>query len=191
MNVSRLRLPSLDTLSKWKYAVNLYAKDLQFVQNEYAEKKDNPPLARNLPPTSGRVAWSRQLYRRIEGPISVLQRNKRVLEFPETKKAIRLYNRLARVLVEYEVVFLQMWTQQIDATRSCLNTTVLARLPESKELVVNYDRKIPELLREIEVMTQMGLQLPPQAKPFIGKKAELRDKYDSMEVGFPQCQGVN
>jgi len=183
--VSRLRLPCLDTTTKWKYAVTLFAKDLQFVQNEYTEKKDNPPLARNLPPTSGSIAWSRQLYRRIEVPISTFQKNKKVMEFPETKKAIKHYNRLARVLVEYEVVFLQIWSQQIDAAKSSLNTTVLVRQPDNKELVVNYDRKIPQVLREIEVLTQMGLQLPPQAKTFTGKKAELRKKYDTIEVSLP------
>lgn len=104
------------------------------------------------------------------------------MDFPETKKAVRVYNRLARVLVEYEVLFLQMWSQQIDAAKSCLNTTILVRLPETKDLAVNYDRRIPEVLREIEVLSQMGLQLPIQAKPFIGKKAELRKKHDIVEV---------
>ena len=165
--------------------MTLFAKDLQFVQSEYTEKRDNPPLARNLPPTSGRIAWSRQLFRRIEVPMATFQKNKKVMDFAETKKAIKLYNKLARVLVEYEVVFLQIWSQQIDAVKSSLNTTVLVRLPDSKEPVINYDRKIPEVLREIEVLTQMGLELPPQARTFTGKKAELRKKYDIIEVSLP------
>ncbi len=174
----------MDILAKWRHTVNLFAKDLQFVQNEYTEKKDNPPLARNLPPTSGRVAWSRQLYRRIETPMATFQKNQKVMSFIEMKKAVKNYNRMARVLVEYEVLFLKIWSQQIDTARSSFNSTVLARNPETKDLLVNYDKKIPEVLREIEVMTQMGLDLPPQAKPFIGKKAELRQKYDTVEVSL-------
>lgn len=106
------------------------------------------------------------------------------MDLPETKKAIKHYNRLARVLVEYEIVFLQIWGNQIDMARSSLNTTVLVRIPETKELVVNYDRRITEVLREIDVLTKMGLELPPQAKVFMGKRVEMRKKFDTIEVCF-------
>lgn len=101
---------------------------------------------------------------------------------PETKKAIKHYNRLARVLVEYEIVFLQIWSKQIDVAKSSLNSTVLVRNPETKELIVNNDHRIAEVLREIEVLTKMGLKLPLQAKVFVGKKADMRKKFDTIEV---------
>ena len=152
------------------------------MQDEYNEHKENPPLARNLPPISGKIAWSRQLYHRIATPVAVFQKNKQLMQLPETKKAIKHYNRLARVLVEYELVFLQVWTKQIDAAKASMNSTVLVRNPETEELLVNFDPKINTVLREIEVLTKMGLQLPPQAKVFVGKKAEMKKKFDLIEV---------
>ena len=179
----RLRLPCLDILSKWRYAVSLYVKDLQFVQSEYMEHKENPPLARNLPPISGKIAWSRQLYRRIAGPVEVFQTNEQLMQLPETKKAIKKFNRLARVLVEYELVFLQLWTKQIEAARVSLNATVLVRHPDTRELYVNFDHRISELAREVDVLQKMGdLELPHQAKAFAGIGGEMRTKYELLTV---------
>ena len=157
-------------------------KDLEFVQSEYNERKENPPLARNLPPISGKIAWSRQLYHRISTSVEVFQKNQQLMQLPETKKAIKRYNRLARVLVEYEVIFLQIWTKQVEVVKSSLNSTVLVRHPDTRELMVNFDPKINEVLREIEVMSKMGLELPPQSKVFIGKRPEMRHKFDLIDV---------
>ena len=40
--------------------------------------------------------------------MEVFQKNKELMALPETKKAIKKYNRLARVLVEYELIFVQV-----------------------------------------------------------------------------------
>ena len=104
------------------------------------------------------------------------------MQLPATKKAIKSYNRLAQVLVEYEVVFLQMWTRQITQVKSSLNTTVLVRNSNTGELLVNLDKKVMELLREMAVLTKMGLDLPPQAKSIVGKEAEIKEKHDILNV---------
>ena len=178
----RLQIPCLDILAKWRFSVGLFIKEMQFVQTEYTKHKDHPPLARNLPPTSGRIAWSRQLYHRISVPMSVFKKNPKLMDLPETKKAIKRYNHLAQVLVEYELVFHQMWRKHIVVARASLNSTVLIRHPETKELLVNCDHRIIEVLREIDVLSKMGLELPPQARVFVGKKEELRKMFAIVEV---------
>ena len=104
------------------------------------------------------------------------------MKLPETKKAIKHYNRLARVLVEYEMVFLQIWTQQIDSAKGSLNSTVLVRHPDTAKLLVNFDKKITELLREIEVLLQMGLELPAQARSFAQGGAKIKKKFEIIDV---------
>ena len=167
---------------KFKMVVAKYVADLQFVQSEYMEHKDNPPLARNLPPISGKIAWSRQLYHRIAGPVEVFQTNDQLMQLPETKKAIKKYNRLARVLVEYELVFLKVWTKQIDAARASLNSTVLVRHPDTRELYVNFDKKVLELLRDIQVLQGMGIEMPTQGLLVYGQKNAILDRYDAIRV---------
>ena len=99
-------MPCLDTPAKWNLAVSLYLKELQFVQKEYNEKKYNPPLLRDLPPITGKIAWSRQLYFRISQPVKVFQKQVQLMKQPETKKSIRFFNKLAQVSLHIRQLFL-------------------------------------------------------------------------------------
>ena len=72
-------------------------KDLLFVQSEYNAHKHNPPLNRDLPPLVGKIAWSRQLYHRISQPLTILQQKEWVMQQPETRKAVKSFNKLAQV----------------------------------------------------------------------------------------------
>ena len=155
---------------------------MQFVQSEYNENKHNPPLARNLPPVSGKIAWSRQLYRRISGPVEAFQKIPKLMQLPATKKAIKSYNRLAQVLVEYEVVFLQMWTRQITQAKSSLNTTVLVRNSNTGELLVNLDKKVMELLRDTQVLSGMGVEVSTDALLMYAQKHAILEHYDTLQV---------
>lgn len=154
------------------------------MQSEYNENKHDPPLARNLPPVSGKIAWSRQLYRRIAAPVETFQKVPELMKMAETKKAIKSYNRLARVLVEYEIVFLQIWGKKIDQAKASLNSTVLVRNPDTQELHVNLGQNVNELLKEIDILTKMGIDIPAQAKSFISKGIGLKEKYDSVCVSL-------
>ena len=179
---SRLNLPGLKVEVKYQELVTKFMTDLLFVQEEYNEHRDNPPLARNLPPISGKIAWSRQLYHRIATPVAVFQKNKQLMQLPETKRAIKHYNRLARVLVEYELVFLRIWNQQLDMAKASINSTVLLKVPHSRELIVNFDPKIKELLRDIQVLNGMGIDVPTEGLLFYAEKLSLMKKYGQITV---------
>ena len=152
------------------------------MQSEYNTNKEDPPLARNLPPISGKIAWSRQLYRRISASMAVFQKNQRLMQLPETKKAVKHYNRLARVLVEYELVFLKMWSKQIDTVQASLNSTVLVRNPDTKELLVNFDPKISEFLRDVQVLNGMGVEVPTKGVVVYAQKLLIKEKFDQIRV---------
>ena len=157
---------------------------MQFVQSEYNENKHDPPLARNLPPVTGKIAWSRQLYRRISGPVEVFQQIPDLMKLPETKKMIKSYNRLARVLVEYEVVFLQIWTKQIDQAKASLNSTVLIRDPETRRLHVNLDKNVTQLLRDIQVLNGMEVDVPTHGLVMYAQKYAIMDRYNAVMVSW-------
>ena len=183
----RLKLPCLNILEKWKLCVSLFVKDIEFVQKEYNEQRESPPIARNLPPVSGRIAWCRQLYRRLKEPMDILRGQPEVMALQETRKAVKTYNRLAKILVEYEVVFLQVWNRQIEEARSMLNSTILVRDPDSGQLLVNIDKKVFEMMREVKVLRMMGFEVPLAARNFAAMGETLRGKFDSISVSnrFP------
>ena len=69
--ICRLRLPCLDIAGCFETILGMFMRDLEFVQKMYNKNKENPPLPRDMPPVSGRIAWVKQLYRRISSPIEV------------------------------------------------------------------------------------------------------------------------
>ncbi len=81
-----------------------YARELEAVRKLYEKNKAEPILSRNLPPISGRIAWSRQLYRRISTPIKQFSKKSEILKSEEGKAIVRNYNKMAQVLLEYELV---------------------------------------------------------------------------------------
>ena len=178
----RLHLPCLNTLDKWRFSVTLFVKDIDFIQKEYNEQRDKPPIARNLPPVAGRIAWSQQLYRRLKEPVDIFRAQPELMALAETRRAIKAYNRLAKALVEYEVVFLQVWKRKVDEARAMLNCTVLVRDPDSPQLLVNMDKKVFEMIREVGVLRTMGFDIPLPACNFAALEGSLKSKFDGITV---------
>ena len=81
-----------------------YSRELDTVRKLYEKNKHEPVMSRNLPPISGRIAWARQLYRRITTPIRQLAKRPDIIKSEEGKLVVRNYNRMAQVLLEYELV---------------------------------------------------------------------------------------
>ena len=53
----------LDLFERYIALLQRYAKELETTKKLYQKSKASPPIPRNLPPISGKVAWVRQLYR--------------------------------------------------------------------------------------------------------------------------------
>ena len=177
-----MQIPKLDIQGKYRLLIERFEKDLQFVQKEYNEQKDSPPLARNLPPVSGRIVWCRQLYRHLSEPVDAFQSRPDLMALPETRRAIKAYNRLAKILVEYEVVFLRIWNRQVDEARGLLNSTILVRNPESGKLLVNLDKKVMEVFRDIQVLQGMKVEVPRQGVALYTEKPVILERVNAVEV---------
>ena len=76
-----------------------YGIDLEASQLLYERHKDNPPIARNLPPVAGNILWARQLLRRIEAPMAIFKDSADLMRTKESKTIIKTYNRLASKLL--------------------------------------------------------------------------------------------
>ncbi|EPQ12399.1 Dynein heavy chain 8, axonemal [Myotis brandtii] len=160
----------------------------------YHSQKDDPPLARNMPPIAGKILWVRQLYRRISEPINYFFKNSDILSSSEGKAVIRQYNKISYVLVEFEVVYHTAWTREISQIQYALQATLFVRHPESGKLMVNFDPKILEVVRETKCMIKMKLEVPDQAKRMLKLESKLKgDKLhlqDLLQYYDELCQEV-
>jgi dynein heavy chain len=78
-----------DLNSKVAVIFQQYGVELDEVEKLYERHKKAPPLARNLPPVAGHIAWSRQLLERIESPMIIFRENTELLRTKEAKRIVR------------------------------------------------------------------------------------------------------
>jgi len=91
----------LDLTDKYMRVLTVYGRDLESIRKVYQKHKNDPMIPRNLPPIAGKIAWARQLYRKIETPMKIFKNKAGILKHPESKKTIRNFNKMAGVLLEY------------------------------------------------------------------------------------------
>lgn len=70
----------LDMTEKYMRIMMAYGRDLEHIRKLYQKHKADPVIPRNLPPVSGRIAWSRQLYRKIEMPMRVFKSKSEIIK---------------------------------------------------------------------------------------------------------------
>ena len=166
--------------TKYPVILQCFQRELQQVQSEYNTHKLAPPLARNVPPVAGRIAWSRQLYQKITRPIKGFQTLPGFLQQAESRRVVKSYNRLAQVLVEYELLHLQLWKERLPAIRNALTSTILVK--SKGQLLVNFDPHINEFLREVQILRTMNIIIPDDMMTLYLRKRSILANYDSVKV---------
>nr|XP_014354015.1 PREDICTED: dynein heavy chain 8, axonemal-like [Latimeria chalumnae] len=157
-----------------------YVAELEATKKLYQANKEDPPLARNMPPVAGKIVWARQLFQKIHEPIDYFHKNSDILSSPEGRSVVRMYNKIAYVLVEFEVLYHRAWVKEVSQLQYALQATLLVRHPETKKMLVNFDPKILEIIREAKCMIKMGLEVPDQAKRLI--KIERKMKTNKLRL---------
>ncbi|XP_027732137.1 dynein heavy chain 8, axonemal [Vombatus ursinus] len=171
LNIPCLQLEIAHTIQR---ILQFYATELESTKKLYLAYKEDPPLARNMPPVAGKILWVRQLYRRISEPINYFYKNSDILSSPEGKAVIRQYNKISYVLVEFEVLYHTAWVKEISQLQYALQATLFVRHPETGKLLVNFDPKILEIVRETKCMIKMKLEVPDAAKRLLKLEAKLK-----------------
>ena len=80
VKVESISGPQFDLKDYYVRVLNTYGRDLETVRKLYQKQKNEPVTPRNLPPIAGKIAWARQLYRRIEAPMKVFKKKPEILK---------------------------------------------------------------------------------------------------------------
>ncbi|XP_057271369.1 dynein axonemal heavy chain 8 isoform X1 [Pezoporus wallicus] len=163
-----------------------YIAELESTEKHYQIQENDPPLGRNMPPVAGRILWVRQLFRRINEPINYFHKNSNILASPEGKAVVQLYNKIAYLLVEFEVVYHDAWKKEISQLQYPLQATIFLHHPRTGKFLVNFDPKIPEIIRETKCMMKLGLQVPEQAIKIVKIENKLMSNKLRLE-GLLRC----
>ena len=179
--------------AKKKEILEKFEGEMESVANMYEMSKTNPPLVRNAPPVAGKIMWVRQLLKLLELPMQKLRGSGTLVASPKAKVVIKKYNRIAKALVDYEVLWEQAWCSVCHSAKQSLNMTLLTFHPESRQLQVNFNTQVLQVFRECHFMRRLQIQLPGEAQSMMERELELKQYLDSlvfMVSLYEKCQGM-
>ena len=187
-----LKRDSLKAELEAKYGLifHNYGLELAQVQDEYEKCKVSPPVVRNLPPVTGNITWARHLLRRIEEPMQQFQKSPSVLQSKDARKIIRMFNKLAKTLVEFEMLWYHAWVGAVETAKSGLQAPLVVRLPEDDKLYVNLDPELLQLIRETKCLERLGLEIPDTAKTVLLQEAKFKRYHNELTFLFKEYRRV-
>ncbi|XP_025057270.1 dynein heavy chain 5, axonemal-like [Alligator sinensis] len=164
----------IDLNEKYITVLQRYSRDLDLVRKLYQKQKENPPILRNIPPVTGKIMWAQQLFRKIEHPMKILKKKTTLLQTPEMKKVVKSYNKMAAVLLEYELLYHRVWCKSADQVKNGLHASLLVRHPETKELFVNLDSMVLEVLYETKYLKKISFEVPDVLVGLIAEEEQIK-----------------
>eukprot|EP00501_MAST-03F_sp_TOSAG23-6_P000341 GSMAST32.ASY1.ANO1.348.1 assembled CDS len=169
-----LSRPVIETEMETNYIelLNSYHADLRLVNTIFFDKRLSPPVENNYPPIAGALAWSKGLLNRIERPMTQLRQLRgKLLDRDEALNLVKLYSNLVASISEFENKYYVCDDDDVD-TDSIYGHGGNGVKRNLKNLFVNFDPALVEILREIKYFLLLGLSVPSAAMQ-IHQKAEI------------------
>jgi len=163
--------------AKYNSILHNYATDLENIQKNFTDHKQNPPIVRNMPPEAGKIIWARHLFQKITGPIRMFPEN--VINNAEIKKYYGSYNNLGKQLIIYEMWYYQNWVTEIERSKAALQATLIVR-HENTMLYVNFDIEIMQLIREAKCLDRQGGEIPESARIILLQEEKFKNYYNEL-----------
>jgi dynein heavy chain len=172
--------------------IEAYSDDLHAVQQMFLELRDLPPIAWNLPPTAGALAWCTGLLERIQQPMEKLKSlGRTVMEREEAKDVVKAYTQLVASLAEFKHAKIEAWGQSIESSSQAqLKLPLLRRDAETRTLYVNFDPALTRLLREVKYFLLLGLEVPEPALAIFKKSEVLRRQNGNLDLIVNMYNGI-
>ncbi|KYN43305.1 Dynein heavy chain 10, axonemal, partial [Trachymyrmex septentrionalis] len=192
-----------EALIAWFY--EQVTKEINAVESIYHRGKWHPPLLTYHPPMAGAIFWVKQLFHRLRRPVLIFQ-EVRELKHSELKLlAFSQYFDLAKQLKNFERVTFNAWLEKALLTvtttlkKSVLRIVRVERdypatltFPDEERAMknINFDWEIFEVIREAELMEQLGFELPTTIRDVGIQKNRLRADIDVITKVIDQYNNI-
>ena len=140
-------------------------EDLRASRSLFVTQRDYPPIPANLPPIAGAITWSTGVSRRIKDSVRRLsQMPGIIMQREEAQEVIRTEQGIRDSIDEYVMQKIEEWGRDVETTSHAkLKLPLLKKSRDTGSLVVNFDRDLVRLLREVKYFLVLELPVPDSA----------------------------
>ncbi|RVE46462.1 hypothetical protein evm_008872 [Chilo suppressalis] len=177
----KLKLDCLYLEDQYYDLISTYTSEIESIRDRYNEERENPELPRNMPPVAGRVMWIRFYDKNIKGPMEEFKKQELIITHMNTQRCIKLFNVMSIVFTEFELIYHDAWAENVGQVRLGLIAPLLIRHPTTNLYIVNFNLFIPECIREVEYMWQLGLSVPDGAQIVAFCKDKILGDFERMK----------
>jgi len=151
--------------NKYDNVLGRYNDEIREMEKLYFKYQKHPPIPKNMPPTSGSIAWARSVITRIKSPIDKFKTKPDILTKDQHGvNAAKNYVRIAKMLTEtHEANLFTDWkTKNTAESLNMLKQNILSVIGEgeNKRYKVNFNPKLKVIIREAKFLDRIGKDIP-------------------------------
>ncbi|XP_061708954.1 dynein axonemal heavy chain 8 [Cydia pomonella] len=176
-----LKLGCLYLEDQYYDLISKFTAEIESLRDRYNEERENPDVPWNMPPVSGRIMWIRFYDKNIQGPMAEFKKQDEIITHMNTQRCIKLFNVMYIVFTEFELIYHKAWAENVGQVRLGLIAPLLIRHPTTNMYIVNFNIYIPECIREVEYMWQLGLSVPDSAQVVAYCKDQILGNFEKMK----------
>ncbi|KAK9499797.1 hypothetical protein O3M35_002767 [Rhynocoris fuscipes] len=170
-----LKIPLTQMSEKYSRILKFCDKQLDKVMKIFKKQKHRPPIARNFPPLSGKICWSRSLKENLKELITAASEHPSLKSLPETTDLQKKFNYFTKIVNQYEEGIHKVWVAE-----TCLKKKLLVLNERTGEIEINFDQRLRIMIREAECMAKMKLPVPSLTMGLFCKHDHFMEIQDSL-----------
>ncbi|XP_073975032.1 dynein axonemal heavy chain 1 [Rhodnius prolixus] len=176
-----LKIPLTQMSEKYTRILKFCDRQLDKVMKVFKKQKHRPPIARNFPPLSGKICWSRSLKENLKELISAAAAHPSLKPLPETAELQKKFNYFSRMIDQYEEAIVDTWmSHNVWVAETCLKKKLLTLNEKTGDLEINFDQRLRIMIREAECMAKMNLPVPSLTMGLFFKHDYFMEIQDSL-----------
>lgn len=177
--ISKIPLTKME--DKYQRIIKYCEKEVDKIFKLFRRQRDDPPVARNMPPISGRIKWGRCLKSHLDELMNSVMTHPILQTLPQTKDLENRFNMVKMVLRDYEKEIIGFWMDQdVSVADACLLLPVLCI--QNEKLFVNLHPTVPLLIREAKCLSKLNIEIPIVAATLMCRQQYFITIQDSMNV---------
>jgi len=141
--------------------INCFKLEMERIAKFFKKQQSMPPVPRNFPDASGRILWVRSLLSHLAKFIDCFEAEAVLVKRPDYRKLVRQYNELGTELMKFELeVEREQKNPKIRRIEKMLAKPVLKIEEDTNQLMVNFDPRLIQMLRENERLCKLDIAMP-------------------------------